>query len=372
MKTLLILVLTVAAFGQQKVVGPINLDGAINGGTSAVGTDSYAITTSSEASLRVKAYVANQCFTFKADVANTGAASLAVDGLAATTIKKAEGGVTTDLADNEIRANQVVTACYDGTNMQMQSRSGVAASGDTTSVSNSGASGASVLKTGTNVTARKLVAGTNVTVTENTDDITIAASGGGSALTSNAGDAIWYPNGEPGTYSTATLTANTVYLEAFQTTVSMQFRNMWAYVTTAASSGKGMRGMIYTRASNGDITLVAKTAGILCDSTTTKVMAWSSGSLVSGGVLTLPAGQNYYVGLVSDGAPTIYSYNTNAGAGYLIRNGWNGSAFVAKIMASSTDGVTGTGVNVDVGASITNANINAGVDRRVLMLPLAP
>lgn len=193
-----------------------------------------------------------------------------------------------------------------------------------------------------------------------------------SALTSNAGDAIFYPNGEPGTYSTATLTANTVYLEAFQTQVSMQFRNMWAYVATAAAAGKGMRGLIYTRASNGDITVVAKTAGILCDTTTTKVMAWSSGSLVSGGVLTLPAGQNYYVGLVSDGAPIIYSYNTNAGAGYLIRNGWNGSSFVAKIMASSTDGVTGTGVNVDVGASITNANINAGVDRRVLLLPLAP
>lgn len=192
------------------------------------------------------------------------------------------------------------------------------------------------------------------------------------ALTSNAGDAIWYPNGEPGTYSTVTLSANTIYLEAFQTQVSMQFRNMWAYVGTAAASGKGMRGMIYTRASNGDITVVAKTSGVLCDTTQTKIMPWSSGSLVSGGVLTLPAGQNYYVGVVSDGAPVVYSYNTNAGAGYLIRNGWNGSTFAAKILAQSTDGVTGTGVNVDVGASIANANINAGVDRRVLMLPLAP
>lgn len=54
------------------------------------------------------------------------------------------------------------------------------ASGEITSVTNSGASGAGVLKTGTNVTARRLVAGSNVTITENTDDITIAATGGGS------------------------------------------------------------------------------------------------------------------------------------------------------------------------------------------------
>jgi urease beta subunit len=51
-------------------------------------------------------------------------------------------------------------------------------SGDTTSVANSGA-GAQVLKTGTNVTARTLVAGTGISVTEGMDIITITNTGGG-------------------------------------------------------------------------------------------------------------------------------------------------------------------------------------------------
>ncbi|QOY92337.1 hypothetical protein [Paludibaculum fermentans] len=51
--------------------------------------------------------------------------------------------------------------------------------GVTTVAANSGAAGARVLKDGTNVTARRLVAGANVAITENTDDITISATGGG-------------------------------------------------------------------------------------------------------------------------------------------------------------------------------------------------
>lgn len=49
---------------------------------------------------------------------------------------------------------------------------------ESTSVTNTG-TGAKVLKDSTNVTARKIKGGTNVTVTENADDITIDAPGGG-------------------------------------------------------------------------------------------------------------------------------------------------------------------------------------------------
>lgn len=327
MKTLLILVLTVAAFGQQKVVGPINLDGAINGGTSAVGTDSYAITTSSEASLRVKAYAANQCFTFTADVTNTGAASLAVDGLTAKTIKKAEGGVTTDLADNEIRANQVVTVCYDGTNLQMQSRSGVAPSG-------------------------------------------------GSSLTSNAGDSPFFPTVSFGVViANRAMGTGQVNCDPFTTQVSMQFRYMRFFLSTVSAAGTGARGLIMTRASDGALSMIAETSGILTDSGagSFKDMAFSGGSAVSGGVLTLPAAQNYRICLVNDGAPSITqtSSASDPGVHYLF-NGWNGSAYTLKNIVYSTTGVSGTGTAVNVSSPLTAANQTVASGRGVMVLALVP
>lgn len=77
-------------------------------------TDAYAITVSG-----VSAYVTGQTFKFKANTANTGAATLNVNSLGAKTIKK---DVTTDLATGDILANQIVTVIYDGTNMQLISK----------------------------------------------------------------------------------------------------------------------------------------------------------------------------------------------------------------------------------------------------------
>lgn len=91
------------------------------------GSDSYAIAPSG-----VTAYVTGQTFKFKADVANTGACTLNVNGLGAKTIKK---DVTTDLATGDILANQLVTVTYDGTNMQLMDRSGLAEDADITTLS---------------------------------------------------------------------------------------------------------------------------------------------------------------------------------------------------------------------------------------------
>lgn len=67
------------------------------------------------------AYVTGEHYRFKANTANTGACTVNFNSLGAKTIKKAAGGIATDLDNNDIRAGQWVDLVYDGTNMQMQS-----------------------------------------------------------------------------------------------------------------------------------------------------------------------------------------------------------------------------------------------------------
>jgi hypothetical protein len=69
----------------------------------------------------ITAYVTGTRYRFLANTANTGAATININSIGAKTIKKAAGGITTDLADNDIRAGQWVELVYDGTNMQMVS-----------------------------------------------------------------------------------------------------------------------------------------------------------------------------------------------------------------------------------------------------------
>lgn len=94
-------------------------------GADAGSTDTYVVTLA-PAPL---AYVTGEHYRFKANTANTGACTVNFNGLGAKTIKKAAGGITTDLADNDIRAGQWVDLVYDGTNMQMQSLLGNAPAG---------------------------------------------------------------------------------------------------------------------------------------------------------------------------------------------------------------------------------------------------
>lgn len=88
-------------------------------------TDTYACTLSPAPA----AYATGAVYQFKANTLNTGAATINFNSLGAKTIKKAAGGITTDLATNDILAGQVVTLTYDGTNMQMQSTLGNAGGG---------------------------------------------------------------------------------------------------------------------------------------------------------------------------------------------------------------------------------------------------
>lgn len=84
-------------------------------------TDTYAC----DLSPAITSYVAGTRYRFKANTANTGAASINFNSLGALAMKKPNGGgIATDLDDNDIRAGQWVECVYDGTNCQMASQVG--------------------------------------------------------------------------------------------------------------------------------------------------------------------------------------------------------------------------------------------------------
>lgn len=93
-------------------------------------TDTYAGT----AAVTITGYVTGVHYTFSANTANTGVASINIDGQGAKTIVKVVGGVSTTLSDNDIRSGQIVDLVYDGTNMQIQSTLGNGWSSTSTNV----------------------------------------------------------------------------------------------------------------------------------------------------------------------------------------------------------------------------------------------
>ena len=88
-----------------------------------------------------------------------------------------------DIVGAFIQEGSGVTVVYDdaANTLTINSTGGSGGSGEANTASNSGASGASVFKakTGVDLAFRKIIGGSNVNVTENTNDITIAVSGGG-------------------------------------------------------------------------------------------------------------------------------------------------------------------------------------------------
>lgn len=116
--TLLLLVVAVARVAAQQGL-------LINGSRTIAGTINAATTTGTGAAYLmsldppITGYIVNQCFTFKAHVTNTGAATLNVNGVAIRPLKKYVGTVLSDLVAGDITIGQIVLTCYDGTNMQM-------------------------------------------------------------------------------------------------------------------------------------------------------------------------------------------------------------------------------------------------------------
>jgi hypothetical protein len=104
----------------QLIAGNRVIVGSLNFCADAGSTDAYACSLSPA----ITTYRTGTRYTFTANTANTGAATLNLNGLGAKTIKKVVGGITIDLTDNDIRVGQIVDVIYDGTNMQMLSQVG--------------------------------------------------------------------------------------------------------------------------------------------------------------------------------------------------------------------------------------------------------
>jgi len=91
----------------------------------------------------VAGYTAGTTYWFRANTANSGSATLSLNGLGAKPIVKQ---ANQSLAANDIRAGQWVMVTYDGANMQMQSQTGNASGGSVSTVF--GRAGAVTAQTG--------------------------------------------------------------------------------------------------------------------------------------------------------------------------------------------------------------------------------
>jgi hypothetical protein len=93
----------------------LTVAGTINAGTATGSGNAYVLTLNPA----IAAYVTNQCFMFQANHTVTGTATLNINGRGVKTLKKFVSTVATDLAANDIASGQIITVCYDGTNMQL-------------------------------------------------------------------------------------------------------------------------------------------------------------------------------------------------------------------------------------------------------------
>lgn len=156
-------------------------------------SDTYVITLTPAPS----AYAAGQVFHFKANTANTGAATLNVNSLGAKTILK-NGDQA--LGNNDIKSGQVVTVVYDGTQFQMQSQIG-----------NTGGAGDMVLAdTQTNTGAKTFNSGTliHAGATSGTTTVNATAVAGTTTLTLPAATDTLVGKATTDTFTNKTFDAN--------------------------------------------------------------------------------------------------------------------------------------------------------------------
>ena len=119
-----LLSLALPAVGATRINGHRVIEGTLNYCQDTSGTDAYACSLQTT----ISTYVPGACYLVMAGSTNIGPATLNLNGLGAIAIKKRHDE---DLEDGDIEAGQVVSFCYDGTNMQMESATAVTAPGKT-------------------------------------------------------------------------------------------------------------------------------------------------------------------------------------------------------------------------------------------------
>lgn len=169
-------------------ITPVTQTGSTTYAADAGSNDTYVITLA-PAPL---AYTTGMVVNFKANTVNTGACTLNVNSLGAKTIKKS---YNTDLANGDIKANQLVSLIYDGTNFQMLSPVAnviAFATGNTTRDMTT-ASGTQNIAHGLGVTPTKFTVigthsdgGSNSAFSLNGNSICSSAAPGGSGMTGQA------------------------------------------------------------------------------------------------------------------------------------------------------------------------------------------
>jgi len=297
-------------------------------------------------------------YRFSANAANTGACTINFNSLGAITIKKAVGGITTDLVANDIRTGQWVDLVYDGTNMQMQSTSGNGSGGSVnsgtstnvayyaatgTAVSSSsvitiGASGQAAITTGTNQ---------NITLTPTgTGRVTVTNAGTGQAtLLEMVGSAADYTQVNVGRDSTHYGTfewdnvAQDFDLSTYSLTYPVKLRGTYLIFNSSASD------LERARVSNTGNLLVGTTSdtgltgagGLKVGSTTTSSSA-TTGALVVAGAIGVGSG-------IHNGGDLVF---TSAAANHTI---W---------MQSGAGAMCGTFTLSSGSATVTNGAVTAG------------
>jgi hypothetical protein len=125
-----LLLMSASAWAQSTLInGSRVITGSINYCAEVSDDDTNVNTYRCPLAPAIPSYRTGTRYSFKAFTTNTGAASLNLNSLGAKTIKKMAGAITTDLVANDIRAGQIIDVFYDGTNMQMVSQLGNAATG---------------------------------------------------------------------------------------------------------------------------------------------------------------------------------------------------------------------------------------------------